>query len=468
MSGRTSIVRGSVRAATGLVITGIAATAAIVLGTGDSFQVERPPLALTVDTQQGGEQRLVCAGPFGELGADPSQPDVSIPVGTVDVAFAAADGVTAGEQTLHPNNGSTDGGKTFTGATGETMGAAQYTAVKTATIAGAAASTCVSPANSQWLIGGSSTLGVSTTVTIGNPSDVIATVHLAVFDENGRIDASESAGVIVPAGGQQTVSLNGFAPDRERLAVQVTSTGAPVTASLGVAHIVNLTPFAISSGTRQLRPAMTSVIPAVMHRDVSGRENRASDAGDGDEVPVTVRVIAADGAEGVARVRAVDAAGSITELGTINLAADTVGDLVVAKWPKQANAVIVEADVPVYSAARAAARMLGSQDYEWFSAAPVINADSEVAVPVVKGGQLVVTNPGTTTAEVSVRATGGATANVKVPAGAAVPIALSGASVLSTNAPVYAAVRVVGDNRMAGYPIVPEIDRDGELTVYLR
>ena len=58
MSGRTSIVRGSVRAATGLVITGIAATAAIVLGTGDSFQVERPPLALTVDTQQGGEQRL--------------------------------------------------------------------------------------------------------------------------------------------------------------------------------------------------------------------------------------------------------------------------------------------------------------------------------------------------------------------------------------------------------------------------
>lgn len=468
MSSRTSIVRGSVRAATGLLITGIAATAAIMLGTGPVFQIERDPLAVSVDTQQGGAQRLVCAGPFGELGADPSRPDVSIPVGTVDVAFAGADGVTADEQTLRPLNGSTDGGKTYTGVAGDTIGAAQLVQVKTPTVAGSAASTCTEPANSQWLIGGASTLGVTTTVTIGNPSNVIATVHLAVYDENGRVDASESAGVIVPAGGQQTVSLNGFAPERERLAVQVTSTGAPVTATLSVAHITDLTPFAISSATRQLRPAQTSVIPGVTHRDVSGREHRASDAGDGDEVPVTVRVIAADGAEGQARVRAVDASGASTDLGTIDLAANTVGELVVPKWPTKANAVIVESDVPVYSAARAAARMLGSQDYEWFAAAPIIGADTSVAVPAVGGGQLVVTNAGTETAEVSVRAKGGATADVKVPAGAAVPVALSGGSVLSTSAPVYAAVRVVGDNRIAGYPVVPEVDRDGEMTVYLR
>ena len=472
MTNRPGLVRGTIRAAVGLVITGVAATSVLLLSTGPVVEIERAPLDVRVETEQAGEQRLVCAGPFGELGADASQPDLAVPVGSIAVTEAVDPDADAEvvQGALTPGNGSSQGPETFVTETGVAVAAAQLQSVNTATVRGTAATTCAEPANSQWLVGGATTLGVTTTVTIGNPGAVTATVHLTVHDEAGVIDSLESAGVIVAPGAQQTVSINGFAPDRARLAVHVASTGAPVTAALSVAEISNLDPYAISGVTRQVSPAESVVIPAVTHRDVSGRSEAASDAADSDELPVLVRAIAADGAEGSARILAVNAAGESTEVGQLELAADAVAEFSVVRWPADAHAVVIEADVAVYASARGAALDRGIQDYEWFSAAPVIRAGASVAVPRVAGGELVLTNTGDEPAEVSFTAIGSGAApkTVTVPGGGAVPVKLAGSVLLESSGDVYGAVRVYGKSLLAGYPVLPEADPSGELTVFLR
>ena len=466
MTDRSRLLRGGARAATGLLVAAAAAAGVVLVGNVPLPTVERAPLALTVDTTQDTSRTLTCAGSFSELGADPERPGVAIPVGE---ATLATSGSPSDSATLARAEGKGLPG-VLSAPMSEPLAGAQFQAIDSENLRGAAASSCAEPNNEQWLIGGASSLGFATTLSLGNPGTVPATVSITVFDENGAVDALQTAGVIVAPGTQQTVSLNGYAPDRARLAVRVVSTGAPVTAHLGVAQSSGITPFGISGVTPQSDPATSLVIPAIENAD--GDDRGPNDSGEGDAIPMAVRALAPGETGGIATVRALDENGKSTDVGQIELTPGAVGELSVKTLPEGANALVIDADVPIIAGAAGSADDADSRehDFEWFTPAPVIAADTEVAAAVVSGGRMVVVNPAETAAEITISSAGGKGKDTRatVGPGAAVVLTAPADALITSSEPVYAGVRYFTDSAIAGYPILAPDPRDGTLTVYPR
>ncbi|QYM75291.1 DUF5719 family protein [Leucobacter luti] len=465
MNERSRILRGSARAVTGLLIVAASATAVVLLSSVTLPSVTRAPEAIVVDTTQNTSRTLVCAGAFGVLGADSARPGTAIPLGAPAVTVA---GDASGTTSLTRSEGGEGLPTVLAAPNDEPLAAAQVQAVVAEGLRGVTASACAEPLNEQWLIGGGSSLGISTTLSLGNPGAVPATVELAVFDENGAVDALQTAGVLVAAGTEQTVSLNGYAPDRERLAVRVVSTGAPVTASLGVGQSTGITPFAVSSVTRQTAPQTELVIPGLAN--VSDHEHGPSDVGEGDDFPVQLRVLAPGGETPEVRARAIDGKGVSTDLGSLTLEPNAIGELRIPVWPAGANAMVIESDAPIIAAALGSATEGKEHDYDWFTPAPQMGADTPVAAPVVSGGTLVLANSGETDADVQlVAASGkGKPSKATVPAGAAITVKAPADAVITSTEPLFAGVRYVQGGDIAGYPVLAPDPRDGELTVYTR
>lgn len=489
MSDRKQLLRTAGRASAGLVVTIAAAGAVLVLGTVALPTVERTPPVVEVDTTDSSTQRLVCGGSFSVLGADASRADVAIPVGEPQVTVTGDPSTTGELQRGEP------GGVppvTLSGPADELLAAAQSQQVVNEAGRGLTTSACGAPVNDQWLLGGKTVLGVATTLSLGNPGEVPATAEITVYDENGQVSEQAAAAVRVSPQSEITVSVNGYAPDRERIAVHVSSTGAPVTASLGVTHVIGLEPFAASSVTRQIEPETRVVVPGVANVEDLG--DNPTHSHEEDEYPVLVRVLAPEGQTGQARVAAVDAAGSRTELGTLDFTSGAVAELPVTQWPEGANAVVIDADVPVIAGVLGTSFSPDRHDYGWFAPAPELRPGEPAAAAIVPDGQLVLVNPGSTDAEVEIGEfvaapepeEGSAEAGAEegdaeaeapaapepqvtvVPAGAAVVVSAPAHAVITSSEPIYAGVRAHLTGDIDGYPILAESQREGALRVYVR
>lgn len=468
MSERSKFLVSGGRALTGLLITGAAAAGVVMLSVAPLPSVERAPHAITVDTKQTNERDIVCSGAFSELGADPSRPDLAVPLGSASV-------VTAGNGALSTLNTAS----VLTGAATAAIAAAQTQTLSSPTLSGLVASSCVEPSNEQWIVGGQTTLGLTTTLNLGNASEVAATVQISVFDSSGEIADFQTAGVIVAPRSEQIVSLNGYAPNREALAVRVTSTGAPIAASMGVSRIEGLEPSGAATVTRQMQPQTQLVFPGLTNVFTHDHgDDRPGDAGPADAYPVRVQALTPGDAEGTADVYAIDAAGKRVALGSIELQARTLGELVVETWPTDATALIIESDVPVFGGAEATAASHDAVDFDWFAPSQTIAADSELAAVVVPGGSLFFANTGSLEAEVTIQPMTGAaiagedaaqqTQTVRVAPGAAVQVEGAGSFKVLSDQPIHSGVRLLAEGTLAGYPIAPLTERGGALTVYTR
>lgn len=458
-------LRGGLRALTGILIVGVAATVAVLLGATPLPGLVRPPVAVKVDTMQGGERAFVCAGSFAELGADEKHPGVAVPSGTAAVTVSGADDAQRGELDRERAGGSAPA--VLRVPAGQSFAAAQAQPVQTTALRGLTAQSCAEPANEQWLVGGSTAVGSSTTVNLGNPSEKSATVQLTVFDEKGQVDSAQTSGVLVPAGAERIVSLNGYAPGRERLAVQVVSTGAAVTASLGVGQVTGLRSFAVDTVTRQLTADTRLVVPGVANLS-DGSSNHHGESGGDDEFPLLVRALSTTGAPTTATVRAMLGDGTVKDLGEIELAGGAVGELSVKRWPAGANAVVIDASEPIVGGVLGSVAGDRSHDNAWFAPAPQLQAGIDTPVAVVAGGRLVLANPGTEEAKATVSGAGTTTQSYRVPAGAAIVVSAPAESVLTSDAPIHAGVRVAQGGDIAGYPVLAENVRGESLTVYPR
>lgn len=456
-------LRGGVRAVVGVVVIGLAATFAVLVGAGPLPAVERAPVSLTVDAQHGAARPFVCSGAFAELGADSSRPSVAIPGGEARVT-------TSGDFSRVTELGREEAGGSAPEvqwvAAGEPFAAAQSQEVVTASLKGTVASSCVEPANEQWLVGGATIVGSSTTLVLGNPAPVPATVQLALYDEKGAIDSAAITGVLVPANSQRVVSMNGYAPGRNSLVVRVESTGAAVSASLGIGAVTGLQPIAVDTVTRQLAPNTSLIVPGVAN--LGDDHHGPGDAGKLDEFPVIVRALSTTGEPGTAKVTALLSDGSQEDLGSFELEGHLVADMPVAHWPEGANAAIITSTVPIVGGVLGQAAGAEDHDYAWFSPAPPLPVDTDVAVAAVEGGQLVLANPDADDAEITLSSAVGQDQHLTVPAGAAIAVLVSDDASMRSSVPIYAAVRLTGDGTLAGYPVLAEPERESELTVYPR
>lgn len=467
MSESSRMLRGTARAAVGLVVIAAVAAALLVLQGFSVPGVERTPPAITVDTTQDSTQTLVCSGAYSVLGADATRPEAAIPTGAPATVISGE----AGDiEALNRSEGGDAPPVAITAPAGAVIGAAQLQAVSTETVVGTTASACSAPVNEQWLLGGDTSEGVSSVLNISNAGEVPATVQITVYDENGRVESSETASILVQPKSEQIVALNGYAPDRASLAVHVVSTGAPVAATLGVNRVIGLTPFGASAVTRQLEASNTLVIPGVTNLELA-HDHGPNDVGESDALGVRVRVLnpVGEGDDvGSARIIGLTESGTRVDLGALSFAGDAIAEFVIPHWPEEVNSIVIESDLPVIGGAVGYVDSDSRPDFAWFTPAPVIEADTTVAAPVVADGVLVIANPGDADASVVLTPAEGKPRTVEVKAGASVTAAATAGGTLTSDVPVYAGVRYTEGGEIAGYPILAPAERDGELTVYTR
>lgn len=127
-------------------------------------------------------------------------------------------------------------------------------------LAGMTVAACTAAAHQHWLTGAITTPGTTAVLNITNPSATNSTVALNVFADDGRVEASGTSGIVLAAGQTRSILVAGLAPAQDSVAVQVSSSGGPVTADIQQHRLDGI----VAAGVDTLQPATpgsTVVIP---------------------------------------------------------------------------------------------------------------------------------------------------------------------------------------------------------------
>lgn len=491
------------RIAGGTVAAAVAAVAILVIGLVPLPTTASAPRAVTVEPALADLLR-VCPGSALRLGdASGGATDTAFALGSPAIsgdvvdgelertrlasADAAADATAAPEVIRVPASD-------VPASDGALVGGAQLQDVDAPDFRGLVAASCSEPSGSIWLVGGAMTVGRTTLLMLANPTAVAAQVSLEIFGEDGPISAPGMTGIEVPAGGQQVVSLAGFAPGVAFPVVHVTARGGRVTADLQQSIVRGLDAVGVELIGAGSEPAPALVVPGVRIVDSVGT-SRASAFGDWTDVTPAVRVAVPGDRDGTVTVRVVpesaDTAGTSFELivaaGTVAEVALDAGDQEGARahgLEDGSYTVFVDADVPVVAAVRASAAVdIGDEaaaepdasldappsDLAWFAAAPALTGSVVVVVPDGPAPMMSLVNPTGADVEVEVAslATGVESLVVSVPAGAATTVALApGSYRLSGVGDLSVGVSFADVGMLAAFVISPARPVAGPIVIY--
>ncbi len=459
---RSLLVAGG-RASLALVAAAAAAAlaAGVLLVPGPSIAPIVPAVAVTPDRS---DQSLVCAG--GALGltrgADPQ-------VTVVANASRLSSGAGLVERVLTATD-VLEGGATIVTlpreAPGEALAASESVLAGTAEVSGLAASECVTPARTAWLVGGATTVGRATWIVLSNADDVDAAVDVRLWGNAGPIDAPGTSGLIVAAGTQRVVPLAGLAVDQPSPVVQITSTGGSVAATLQTSIVRGLTPSGLSIVTPIGATAERHVIPALPVIAGELALERSTADGGVDGLPA-LRMLAPGDEPAQVTVTLVPAPGGTGLVTETTLEPGIVLDLPFTELADGEYGVVIDSTQPIVVAGRTSTAGVDAADVEWFTPSPAIAADVDVLVAVAPLA------PGQSALLHLLAPAGGAEVTidglpVTVPAGGviAVPSAANAGVRIQSTAVVHASVTYRGDGLLAGTRVVPPPSAAGALTVF--
>lgn len=348
------------------------------------------------------------------------------------------------------------------------LSGAQAQTVNDPDYVGLAAADCAVATGDAWLAAGSTSVGRTTLLTLSNPTQVAATVDLALFGENGPITAPGTSGIIVAPNGQRVLSLAGFQPNIATPVVHVTSTGGQVVAVLQESIVRGLVPGGVDIAGATAGPSLTNVIPGLTVGDPAGLQRLAGGGVDYQDlstvlrlfapgsgtVKTTINFIPEDGkATGASFTYSVDA-GRVTEV--------PVGDLAAGNYT-----VTVISPVPVVASVRVSAASATTvtgpdgvttpTDFAWLSSANELHSRAQLTVAPGPSPVLHLANTTTSPATVQLARVGGTTTQLAVPAGAAafVPVDAGETYQLSGFDSLFAAVTFSSNGFIAHYTIHP-------------
>jgi hypothetical protein len=376
---------------------------------------------------------------------------------------------------------------------GATLSAAQSQVVDEEGFTGYAAAACAEPSGSVWLVGGATTIGRTTLLTLANPTEVDATVSLTIYGENGSVTAPGMSGINVAAGSQRVLSLAGFAPELLSPVVHVESRGGRVAAWLQQSITRILDPGGIDLVGESAAPDVHQVIPGVRILDAVGvsrtlgREDyadliaavRLAVPGDVDAT-VTVSVLPEDPALSGASFEIQVSAGTVVDVALDAGVQAEGGGVALADG---LYTVTVDADQPVVAGVRVStaqepAAPVGqlspfappippTTDFAWLSAAPALRGDTLFTVAPGADPRVTVVNSSASELEVLLEAQGGADVSIVVPAhGSASAGVEPGLSyLLPGNENLRAAVSFAAIGRLGGYPIVSGRPGSGPIVI---
>lgn len=466
----------------GRAVTGLAGVALVgaTLWAAQSFPfpgiAAAPPSAVLSPVP--GDQQRVCQGPLTLLGQSASRPsdagykgyaELTV-AGTVDQLDVTGmkPAVTTAVTPASPSRDATGVPAYLTapGVAGDrptSLTVAQSVAVSSPGPAGFAATTCRQPSGDLWLVGGATTSGSSTMLSLVNPTDRPAMVRVELFGQSGRLPAPGLDGIEVPPREQLAVPLEGVAPGQQSLVVHVSTRGASLSAALHEVGVEGLTSHGIEIVSSVGPPATRLDIVGVPFPSQANEEDESVFAKRG----ATLRLAATGGEPATATITLRDASGTEIEPLEVELQPGVVSDVPLGAYPVGRYAITVEADSPVVGAVRSSL-VSGDLDFAWYMPSPRLSGDTGVSVPPGPQPRLHLVNEGE--APITVR--------LVDPQGAAVSIALEPGMPVSHDVAggvayeleglqnVAASVTFDGPGQMAGIPVLIGSPLAADITVY--
>ncbi|MET0303556.1 MAG: DUF5719 family protein [Microbacteriaceae bacterium] len=466
------------RVATGVI--GVLAAGATVAAVGlvPLPSIDAEPAAVTV-TPVAADQLRVCPGSGLRLGDEAGQDAANASaVGRPSVSgFASAGDL---ERETVAGAAAPDGGASapeelrLTPDDDALVAGAQSQSFSASDLDGFAASSCDEPGSSSWIVGGATTVGRTSILTLTNPTDVDATVELRVLTEGGDVSAPGLSGIIIGPGAQRVLPLAGFARDLVSPVIQIESRGGQVVPFLQQSTLRAIDPGGVDIVGETAAPSTEIVIPGVTLVDVEATARAMAEEGY-EDLGAIVRVAVPGDEPATARV-AVTPEGEDVDAATtseIDLAAGRVTDIPLEEVGDGRFTVTITADVPVVAAARAATAGPPSggapdTDFAWFAGASLLDGDVLVSVPTGPSARLTLQNPGGEDAEVRIaRAGGEGGRSVTVPAGSTVSTGLGGNAgyQLVGSEGLRASVTLAGPASIASFPVAPARPVSGPIVV---
>ncbi|GAA2893996.1 DUF5719 family protein [Microbacterium esteraromaticum] len=434
-------------AATGArIATGAAVATACVLGVAASVAAPWPVLqstpASTTVTPMPGDSTIVCNGSFRALGRDSSRADLLVSAGVPRLRLDAGDHQTSTAPLQMPDVLGGEGAQSITGAvsdrTAPLISASESLTLDDEDLRGFAAAPCREATMRSWLVGGDGSTGSSDVIVLSNPADVPATVDLNVY---GSQKASTVR--IVQPKTQMTLSLASVAGSEPRPVIEVIASGAPVRAAMQSAHVRTLDAVGIDvqDGTGGAQESLRLL----------GVQSQPITEGD-DSTGILLRILApADDATATVRVRGAAGAAGSDEY-TVELTSGVPAEISLTGIPAGAQDVEIDATAPIVAAARQAVRAEGREDFSWMLPAPQLSGTVPFTVPAGAAATLYLRNTGFDPVSVTLEGPSGQT--IELPADGVETVSLrAGGHRLRTEGAVHAAVGLLGDGAIAGWPL---------------
>lgn len=411
------------------------------------------PSAVSVTPVPSTDQ-VICAGSVLRLGDESGTNATSAsPIGSPAVVRASTAGEVESRVLAATDAGGGVGAPTALSAPSApdaVIAGAQSQSVSTEDYRGFAAAACTAPSSDAWIVGGSTAVGRTALLTIANPGTVSSTVSLEIYTEEGLVEAAGTNGIIVAAGSQRVVSLAGFAPSLESLAVHVTSRGGPVAAAIQQSIVRGIDPGGVDIVGSTGVPSTILELPGLTIANGVGVQGLLGLEGYADlDTVLRVLVPGPDAASATVSITpAVE--GGVTAGFTLDLEPGIVTDVPLDDLEDGVYSIRVETDAPVVAALRASAVDDEDVDLAWYTAAAPLTGDA--LVPVAAGPGATITLSNTTDSTVSASLDG---EPVELGAGEAIAIAVDDARSyqLSGGAGLAVSVGYSGGNRLASYAI---------------
>jgi len=439
-------------AATGArVATGAVVAAACVLGVVAAVaapwpEVRSEPVGTAV-TPVPSDALLVCNGSFRALGRDAARADLMVAAATPRVRIdGAADDAKITPLDMSDVTGGA-GAQTVTARvkdrTVPQVAASESMKISAEDVSGFAAAPCREPSLSSWLVGGDVATGASDVIVLSNPGAVTATVELDVYGE-GR----KASTVVVPPMTQLGLPLASVAAGERSPVVHVSTSGAPIRASLQSALVRTLDAVGID--------VQDGVSGA--QKDLQLLGVRSAPVAEGDDANgLVVRMLAPDeDGSAIVRVRSASTGQGVAEY-PVDLVAATPTEIALAGLAAGAYDIEIESGARVVAGVRQTARDGSREDFAWMLPAPELAPDAETTFSVPGGAPatLFLRNAGED--DVTVELGGADDQSVRVPAGGAAAVTVkAGGYTLVPSGRVHAAIGMGGEkgaSAIAGWPL---------------
>lgn len=246
--------------------------------------------------------------------------------------------------------------------------------------AGTAATACITPATSAYLVGPATTAGREATLVLINPDPTPANVDIAVASDGSPFAAERTRGIALAGFERYELPLLDVAPEREALAVRVQTGSGRVAAAIHDRWYDGSSPLGVDWLAPGARPGTDLVVPGI---GGAGASVEVILAGTSDvEGTAVVRVVGPDGEFIPAGLEAVD----IGANGVVRMPVPQAATGV-------AGALHITSDVPLLAAAvtaRDAPARTASPDFAWSVASSPLDG-AEATLFGTKDAKLVLT-----------------------------------------------------------------------------